>query len=67
MRIRWISQRPDRRERCLQIGKRYFTNSMLRNPFLGEVKLGVRGTHPRQAGVIRSIDIGLKLSKRLVP
>jgi hypothetical protein len=42
-RIRWINRRPARRERCLQIGKRCFTNRMPRNPFLGAVKLGVRG------------------------
>jgi hypothetical protein len=66
-RIRWINRRPDRRERCRQIGKRCFTNRMPRNPYLGAVKLGVRGAHSRQARVIRSIEIGLKRSERFVP
>ena len=66
-RIRWINRRPDRRERCLQIGKRCFTNRMPRNPYLGAVKLGVRGAHSRQVRVIRSIEIGLKRSERFVP
>ena len=65
-RIRWINRRPDRREGCRQIGKRCFTNRMPRNPYLGAVKLGVRG-HSRQARVIRSIEIGLKRSERFVP
>ena len=66
-RIRWINRRPDRLERCLQIGKRCFTNRMPRNPYLGAVKLGVRGAHSRRARVIRSIEIGLKRSERFVP
>ena len=37
-----------------------------RNPYLGAVKLGVRGAS-RQARVVRSIEIGLKRSERFVP
>ena len=64
-RIRWITRRPDRRERCPQIGKRCFTNRMHRNPFLGAMKLGVRGGHIR-GKLVLSIEI-LKRSERFVP
>ena len=43
-RIRWINRRPDRRERCLQIGKRCFTNRMPRNPSSARQARSSRGT-----------------------